>query len=141
MKKIQTVQQMEQKKDYEFIQNVLGNEQLLRWVSINNAEGLQEEIKTPFKEEIKTTEYSLSLISKDNVKMLVTNAFFKGKSIARFSVDRLIEIQKVLGKDSDLLIVKEDYPCIIQKRDKDGYSNLVILAPKMTDTEDDEIEE
>ena len=144
MKRMQTVQQMEQEnkeKDFEFIQNILGNEQLLKWVSVNGAEGLQEEIKIPFQEQIKITKHSLALMDKDNVKMLVSNAFFRGKPIARFSLDRLMEIHKILGKDADLLIVKEDNPCIIQKRDKDGYNNIVILAPKITDTEDDDIEE
>lgn len=141
MKRIQTVQQIEQNKDFEFIQTVLGNEQLLRWVGVNGVDGLQEEIKTPFKEQIKTTRYSLGLMDKDNVKMLVSNSIFKGKPIARYSLDRLMEIHKILGKDADLLIVKEDNPCIIQKKDKDGCSNTVILAPKLTDTEDDDIEE
>ena len=143
MKRMQTVQQIEQnkEKDFEFIQNILGNEQLLKWVSVNGAEGLQEEIKIPFQEQIKITKHSLALMDKDNVKMLVSNAFFRGKPIARFSLDRLMEIHKILGKDADLLIVKEDNPCIIQKRDKDGYNNIVILAPKITDTEDDDIEE
>ena len=143
MKRMQTVQQIEQnkEKDFEFIQTVLGNEQLLKWVSVNGAEGLQEEIKIPFQEQIKITKHTLTLMDKDNVKMLVSNAFFRGKPIAKFSLDRLMEIHKILGKDADLLIVKEDNPCIIQKRDKDGYNNIVILAPKITDTEDDDIEE
>ena len=115
--------------DANFLTEVLSNHSLIRWVALNNAENIQigDEIKV-LKDEIQLSNKSLSLMSVDNVSMLLTNARLKVKPIATFSLEQLQKIIRVVGTNGTIKILKEDYPCVIESEDKQA---LVVLAPRI----------
>ena len=121
-----------EKKDLEFLGKVLSNKPLLKFVALNGADNIKEEIPNDFKECLSTNEDSLMLMSKDNVNALITEARFTGKALVTLSLERLNEITKIMNhtkdKEAVLKIVKEDYPAFIC-----GDNNVMILAPKIGD--------
>ena len=116
--------------DMEIIKELLSNENFIKMVAMNGADNISQKI--PLKEDIKANENSIVIMDKTNVYAMVTNSKLKTEPIAKYSISYLIEISRILGKDATLLILKENYPAVIEaKNDKTGTNDLMILAPRI----------
>ncbi len=134
MKQKMEMENLEERKevDKELLQDVLSNPSLIKWVSLNGCDNIKDELPKEFKEFIQTTKNSLFLLESSNVAGIITNANFNGKAIARYSLEYLNKIAKILGEDAVLVVFKENFPAVIQNK-----NNLCILAPRVANSDED----
>lgn len=114
--------------DLDIIKDLLGNENVIKWVALNGAENINQKI--PLKEELTTNANSLVFMDLENVSALVTNAQVKAKPYAIYSIEKLMQIGRILGKDARLCIFKENYPAVIEESVK---KTCVVLAPRVNE--------
>ncbi|MEK6881044.1 MAG: hypothetical protein AABY22_15605 [Nanoarchaeota archaeon] len=127
-------QELEQKKiDFEWLKGILSNLKLLKWVVVFTAEGLKDDTEKTletFKEKIIYSKDSLVLMDNSNVCMLITNAELKGEPIAKYSLEYINSIIKIMGTEGSISIYEKDYPSFLEFKD-DNKSNVVVLAPRV----------
>src|SRR3990167_6356498 len=112
--------EQENKRDFEWLKSLLSNIKMLKWVAVHSAEGLKEDIGKsiePFEEKIKYNNNSISLMDKENISMLITNAELKGEPIARYSLEKINSIIKIMGAEGTISIYSKDYPSFLEFKD------------------------
>ncbi len=132
----ETDKKIDMKRPIDWVKDLLNNMVLLKWVKKFSADGVQDDNKSAEKLGITCAEGSISVMDISSIKMLVTQAEFKGEVHNKLSLNQLKEIIDCVGSDGNVIITKEkESPVFIQTDNV-----VVVLAPKVTTGDEEEKE-
>ena len=121
----QQTEQVQATRDMSWLQSLLNNLPLLKWVRKFTANKLLDDNTLAEKFGIATNDDSVSVADSTLTKTLTTHCGFAGKVYTKFSMKQLAEVVRLLGDKGELIIADSEHRGMVVQID----DTCVVVCP------------